>query len=146
MLIWHSLRIVFIAAYIETLSVRHLNKIKSIKSMANLDKDKVIADFTKAYTDANGKAPSIEAKSGWYSVDGGKNVRLAQIQEMTEALSGGVAENVEAPASKAAKPAAKQEAKPKKAAKKKAKNSGFSVKDFWAEKLKAEAPGAILPR
>ena len=151
MLIWHSLRIVFIAAYIDTLSVRHLNKIKSIKSMANLDKDKVIADFTKAYTDANGKAPSIEAKSGWYSVDGGKNVRLAQIQEMTEALSGDVAENVEAPAAKApakktAKPAAKQEAKPKKTAKKKAKNSGFSVKDFWAEKLKAEAPGAILPR
>jgi hypothetical protein len=36
-----------------------------------------------------------------------------------------------------------------KPAKKKAsasKKSGFSVKDFWAEKLNAEVPGATLPR
>lgn len=40
--------------------------------MANLDKDEVVAAFTEAYKKANGKAPSIESKSGWYSVDGGK--------------------------------------------------------------------------
>jgi len=112
--------------------------------MANLDKDKVIAEFTKAYTEANGKAPSIEAKSGWYSVDGGKNVRLAQLQEMTDELSGGAKTAAKAPE---AKPKAKKAAKTTSAKPaKKAKNSGFSVKDFWAEKLKAEAPGAILPR
>ena len=39
--------------------------------MANLDKDEVVAAFTEAYKKVNGKAPSIESKSGWYSVDGG---------------------------------------------------------------------------
>ena len=57
--------------------------------MANLDKDEVVAAFTEAYKKANGKAPSIESKSGWYSVDGGKNVRLAQLQEMTASLASG---------------------------------------------------------
>ena len=63
--------------------------------MANLDKDAVIAAFTKAYEKANGKAPSIESKSGWYSVDGGKNMRLAQLQEMTEALASHSSEGTE---------------------------------------------------
>ena len=57
--------------------------------MANLDKDEVVAAFTEAYKKVNGKAPSIESKSGWYSVDGGKNVRLAQLQEMTASLASG---------------------------------------------------------
>ena len=43
--------------------------------MSKLDKDAVIAKFTEAYTAANGKAPQIEAKGGWYSVDGSKNMR-----------------------------------------------------------------------
>jgi hypothetical protein len=51
--------------------------------MAKQDKDAVIENFTQAYTKANGKAPSIEAKGGWYSVDGGKNMRLAQLEEMS---------------------------------------------------------------
>jgi hypothetical protein len=55
--------------------------------MAKQDKDAVIENFTQAYTKANGKAPSIEAKGGWYSVDGGKNMRLAQLEEMTAELS-----------------------------------------------------------
>ncbi len=38
----------------------------------------------------------------------------------------------------AAKPAKKKESASKK--------SGFSVNDFWAEKLNAEVPGATLPR
>ena len=108
--------------------------------MANLDKDQVITDFTQAYTQANGKAPSIEAKSGWYSVDGGKNVRLAQLQEMTEALKGGAK-----PAKKSANKAPTAKAKTAKATKT-AKKSGFSVKAYYAEQLKDKAPGAILPR
>jgi hypothetical protein len=107
--------------------------------MANLDKDQVIADFTKAYTKANGQAPTIEAKSGWYSVDGGKNVRLAQLQEMTEAMSGQSA-TAETPAkqSKPAPTVAKKTKTPK--------SKGFSVKAFYAEQLKDRAPGATLPR
>ena len=111
--------------------------------MANLDKDAVIAAFTKAYEKANGKAPSIESKSGWYSVDGGKNMRLAQLQEMTEALASHSSEGTEM---KKEKSETKLAAKPTKKKASASKKSGFSVKDFWAEKLNAEVPGATLPR
>lgn len=111
--------------------------------MANLDKDAVIAAFTEAYKKANGKAPSIESKSGWYSVDGGKNMRLAQLQEMTESLAPNSSEGTE---TKKEKSETKAAAKPTKKKASASKKSGFSVKDFWAEKLNAEAPGATLPR
>lgn len=110
--------------------------------MTKLDKDQVVEKFTKAYQAANGKAPEIEAKGGWYSVDGGKNMRLAQLDELADELAGGAAK-AEAPApaatkAKAAdKPAAKKEkaapAKTKKAAAK--KSSSFSVKAFWSKLL-----------
>ncbi|WP_100657430.1 hypothetical protein [Alteromonas flava] len=119
--------------------------------MAALDKDKVIEKFTLAYTQQNGKAPSIEAKGGWYSVDGGKNMRLAQLEEMADAMSADTPAKAAKPAAKKAepklaekKPAAKKPAA-KKAAKKPAKG-GFSVKDHWNEQIKASNPGAILPR
>ena len=118
--------------------------------MANLDKDQVIAEFTKAYTQANGKAPSIEAKSGWYSVDGGKNVRLAQLQEMTADLSGKKKETAKSEPVKAkseTKSAKSNEKKsPEAKATKSNAKSGFSVKAFYAEQLKNKAPGATLPR
>ncbi|XOV81382.1 MAG: hypothetical protein ACFHVJ_13210 [Aestuariibacter sp.] len=132
--------------------------------MSKLDKDQVIADFTEAYKAANGKEPSIEAKSGWYSVDGGKNIRLAQLEEMTAELKGGKAKQAEEkPAAKKAAPkkaAEKKAEEPKKAEKKvekkasapkKAKapakkSSGFSVKQWWNEKLDTENPGSTLPR
>lgn len=109
--------------------------------MSKLDKDKVIADFTAAYEKANGKAPEIEAKGGWYSVDGGKNMRLAQLQEMTDSLGTGSA----SPA-KAEKKAAPKKTAPKKAATKKSSGKSFSVKSFWADKITDENTGAILPR
>lgn len=116
--------------------------------MGNADKDKIIEEFTKAYQKANGKTPTIEAKSGWYSVDGGKNVRLSQLEEMTASLAG----EAKAPApkkeeAKKAAPAKKEKpaAKPKAKAKAKAK-SGFSVKAFWQEKLENENPGSRAPR
>jgi hypothetical protein len=115
--------------------------------MASLDKEQVIEKFTNAYQSANGKAPELEAKSGWYSVDGGKKMRLAQLDELADELaSGGAAEKApEAPkaAPKAAKAAPK--AKAKKAAPKKEK-SGFSVKEFWNDKILSENSGAIKPR
>ena len=123
--------------------------------MSKLDKDQVIAKFTEAYKAANGKEPQIEAKGGWYSVDGGKNVRLAALEDMANELAGG--KTTEAP-KKEAKPKAetKKEAAPKaeakkapakKAAKKPAKKTeGFSVKAFWAEQIEARNPGSRLPR
>ncbi len=115
--------------------------------MSKLDKDQVIEKFTKAYQAANGKAPEIEAKGGWYSVDGGKNMRLAQLDEMADELAGGsTAAKDEKPAAKKTadkKPAAKKAAKPK--ASKKAK-SNFSVKEYWAQQLAEKGQQGRLPR
>ena len=109
--------------------------------MSKLDKDQTIEQFTHAYTAANGKAPEIEAKGGWYSVDGGKNIRLAAIAEMTAELSGGTTTASSTPATKKAtkKPTAKT-AKPAKSA------SGFSVKSFWQETVLAPLHNARPPR
>lgn len=111
--------------------------------MSKQDKEQVIAQFTQAYTAANGKAPQIEAKGGWYSVDGGKNMRLAQLAEMTAELTNG---QTDAPAETAEAP--KTTAAPKKAAPKTPKSppkatGGFSVKDAWVAQLPA---GSKSPR
>lgn len=114
--------------------------------MSKLDKDTVLENFTVAYAKANGKAPTVEAKGGWYSVNGGKNVRLAQLEEMTAELAGG------APASKATQvkePSPKTQ-KPKQASTKAKKSSGkkasFSVKDFYTQQITAVNAGAKAPR
>lgn len=116
--------------------------------MSKLDKDAVIAKFTEAYTAAHGKAPQIEAKGGWYSVDGGKNVRLAALEEMTNELGASPtqAETTDStPAPKATKKPAGTKAPAKKKAAKPAKG-GFSVKDFWKNQILANHPGSKAPR
>ncbi|MDT0594444.1 hypothetical protein [Glaciecola petra] len=128
--------------------------------MSKLDKDTVLESFTKAYTKANGKAPTIEAKGGWYSVDGGKNVRLAQLDEMATELSAATKSakaspaKEKAPAAKA-KPAAKKAAAPKEtpapkkkapAAKKAKAAKTFSVRDFYIQQIMADNSGAKAPR
>ncbi|MFC3120121.1 hypothetical protein [Agaribacter flavus] len=114
--------------------------------MSKLDKDSVIEKFTTAYTKAKGKAPEIEAKGGWYSVDGGKNLRLAQLNEMADELSDSKAED-DAP-KKQEKPAEKpdNDTKTKKAKKEKKAVSTFSVKDFYAAEVLAKNPGSRAPR
>ena len=119
--------------------------------MSKLEKDQVLEQFTAAYTKANGNAPTIEAKGGWYSIDGGKNMRLAQVAELTAELSQQKAETkVEAKPSKAeAKPAADSAAKtkvPKKVVKKTKAKSSFSVKAMWASQIQANNPGSQPPR
>ncbi len=105
--------------------------------MSKLDKDQVIARFTAAYEAANGKTPVIEAKGGWYTVDGGKNMRLAQLEELAQSL--GSTDTTPAPSkAKATKPAAATSKKTKAA-----KATGFSVKAFWNSQLQA---GSIQPR
>jgi hypothetical protein len=119
--------------------------------MAKPDKNDVLEEFIHAYTKANGKQPDIQAKSGWYSVDGGKNVRLAQVQDMTAALLEGGSKTPSTP--KATKKAMSEtppkttyKTRPKNVAKTKPQKSGFSVKQYWADKLNAEAPGSTQPR
>lgn len=127
--------------------------------MSKLDKEQVIEKFTAAYKAANGKAPELEAKGGWYSVDGGKNMRLAQLEELADSLSDGnktkapaakaekAVEKKAAPAKEKAKPAEKKAAAPAKAKKaKKAKSSDFSVKAMWAEQLSNKDHQCRLPR
>ena len=122
--------------------------------MSKLDKEAVIAKFTAAYEAANGKTPQIEAKGGWYSVDGGKNQRLAALDEMANELTSGGG----APATEPAKPAKKTA--PKKAAKTKAApaanstngpkvisaGAGKKPADAWKERLQSGANDCTLPR
>ncbi|MGS2720078.1 hypothetical protein [Paraglaciecola aestuariivivens] len=109
--------------------------------MSKLDKEQIIEAFTQAYTAANGKAPKIEAKGGWYSVDGGKNMRLADLNAMIDDLGKSAPAAKKAPAEKPKKAAAK-----KAPAKKKAKKSDFSVKAFWADQILTQNTGSKLPR
>ncbi|HEY0923601.1 hypothetical protein [Rheinheimera pacifica] len=114
--------------------------------MSKLDKDQVVAEFTAAYKAAFGKAPQLEQKPGWFSVDGGKNLRLAELAELGASYSADkattqstakakpAAEKKAAPAKAAAKPAKKPAAKPAKAAKTKSGN-GQSAADIWAARL-----------
>ncbi|MFT6897044.1 MAG: hypothetical protein ACJA13_001450 [Paraglaciecola sp.] len=114
--------------------------------MRDLDKDQVITKFTKAYTAANGKAPEIAAKGGWYSVNGEKNVRLAQLDEIADDLAGakpatkskGKTNSVAKDVSKAPKAKAKKATKPK--------SGDFSVKSMWLAKIEHQNPGSIQPR
>ncbi|MCW8092208.1 hypothetical protein [Alteromonas sp. ASW11-130] len=119
--------------------------------MSDLDKDKVVADFTKNFKKAEGKEPEIEAKGGWYSVNGGKNMRLAQLQEWSEELAG--SKNTNAESKPAEKAKAKSSNTDQSAGKKtkstktsKTKKGGFSVKAFWVDKTEQENPGSIPPR
>src|SRR5690554_7246769 len=75
--------------------------------MSKLDKEKVLSEFSDAFKAANGKAPNVEEKGGWYSVDGGKNMRLAKLAEWAAELSAGKASSGEKPAAKAVKTASK---------------------------------------
>jgi hypothetical protein len=119
--------------------------------MSKLDKDSVLEKFTNAYQSANGKAPDIEAKGGWYSVDGDKNVRLAQLDEMADELGASESGAAKPTAKKAATPVEKKvSAKANKpvAKKPKAKKSKgeFSVKDFYIQQIRDVNPGSKAPR
>lgn len=114
--------------------------------MSKANKEQIIEEFTQAYQKAHGKTPEIEAKSGWYSVDGGKNMRIGQLEEMTKEL-GGQSSSGAATKKAASKPKTEGKAKAKPAKKQSKKAAtGFSVKDFYAQKLQDENPGSTLPR
>lgn len=128
--------------------------------MSKLDKEQVIAEFTAAYKTAFGKEPQLEQKPGWFSVDGGKNIRLAELAELAQSYTGSKAA---AKPKKADKPAvAKAESKPatspkaapkagKKPAAKKAKSAPAASRPLhqqpaaqsWAEQV---GTGQRMPR
>lgn len=113
--------------------------------MSKLDKDQVIAEFTAAYKAAFGKEPQLEQKPGWFSVDGGKNIRLAELAELAHSYGA-----AKAPSKAATKPVtkttAKPEAKKKVAATKAAKSRPLAQQaaaTSWAEQIGA---GQRMPR
>jgi hypothetical protein len=119
--------------------------------MSKLDKDLVIAAFSEAYTAVNGKAPSIEAKSGWYSVDGGKNIRLAELDAMITELGSTVPSKesnavVDKPKKVTKKKLVTVTETSKSTVKKKVKKSDFSVKAFWTSKILEKSGQSKLPR
>ncbi|ATZ74273.1 hypothetical protein CWC33_11440 [Idiomarina sp. X4] len=135
--------------------------------MSKLDKEKVLVEYTEAYEKAHGKKPKIEASNGWYSVDGGKNVRLAQLDEEAKALAKGKSAKAEKAAPKKAaakktetkseskkaapkKSATKKEAPKKAAAKKpavkKSNSGGLTAKELWKQKLDDKGTDCRLPR
>ncbi len=126
--------------------------------MSKLDKDQVLSNFTEAYKAKNGSEPTVEVKSGWYSIDGGKNVRLATIEEMTQELTGGSKPAAEAKPVKAtptkAKPAAKKATKaaPKAPAVKtlgysvSKKGDGYNPANFWLDYLASLGTDSRTPQ
>lgn len=122
--------------------------------MSKLDKEEVIANFSAAYVAANGKEPQIEAKGGWYSVDGGKNVRLATLVDLIAELSGGAAPtaateekaSVEKAAKKVKKPKAAAPANSDKGPKVVSAGGGLKPSDLWKERLENSAQKCALPR
>lgn len=129
--------------------------------MSSLDKEKTLEAFSAAYKKANGKAPAVEAANGWYSVDGGKNMRLAQLDEWRQELESNKAASKSAskttkssakkPAAKKSasskKPAKKASTKPaKKASKKPASEGAGTPAQLWRDQLQAEPGLSRLPR
>lgn len=115
--------------------------------MSELDKDQVLEDFETAYKKAHGKAPKVEANNGWYSVDGGKNMRLAQLDEWTQELK---SSKSTAKAETEPKTTAKTRSatKPKKATKSKSKKSagGNFAAESWQKYLTALPADCKPPR
>jgi len=136
--------------------------------MSKLDKEKVLAEYTEAYQKAHGKKPKIESSNGWYSVDGGKNVRLAQLADEAKALGKekksapkkSEAKKSEPKKTEAKKPAAKKAESKKKAEKKpaakkstakqspakKSSSGGLTAKELWKQKLENKGSDCRLPR
>ncbi|MCF2860339.1 hypothetical protein L1286_22925 [Pseudoalteromonas sp. SMS1] len=123
--------------------------------MSKLDKTEVLSAFEAAYEAVNGKKPEITIKPGWYSIDGGKNMRLADVAALTEELTSGNAgaSAEEKPAEKApAKKASAKKAAPVKSSKVaaftivKANEEGYTAEEAWIVELAEKDHDCRLPR
>ena len=136
--------------------------------MSKLEKTEVLSAFEAAYEAANGKKPEITTKPGWYSIDGGKNLRLADVAELTKELSTGKKTEKAAVKAPVKKAAAKKVAEPTPAkatkttktkkvvsapVQKKApfvvitnNEDGYTAEEFWIAKLARKDHDCRLPR
>ncbi|CAH9063802.1 hypothetical protein PSECIP111951_02975 [Pseudoalteromonas holothuriae] len=118
--------------------------------MSKLDKTEVLSAFEAAYETAHGKKPEITTKPGWYSIDGGKNLRLADVAALTEELTSGSATPSEAAPAKKAKTnnAAPTKAKSKTAPFKviKENTQGYTAEELWIVELASKDHDCRLPR
>ncbi|TMO64512.1 hypothetical protein [Pseudoalteromonas aurantia] len=118
--------------------------------MSKLDKTEVLSAFEAAYEAAHGKKPEIATKPGWYSIDGGKNMRLADVAALTEELTSGSATPSEAAAP--AKKAKTKKAVAPVAAKKapfivvKENEEGYTAEELWIVELARKDHDCRLPR
>ncbi|MEJ2912851.1 hypothetical protein [Pseudoalteromonas sp. C12FD-1] len=119
--------------------------------MSKLDKTEVLSAFEAAYEAANGKKPEITTKPGWYSIDGGKNLRLADVAELTKELASGK------PAAQAEQKAPAKKTKTKTAAPVKANKTapftvvtqsedGYTAEELWIVELASKDHDCRLPR
>ncbi|BBN80961.1 hypothetical protein PA25_09460 [Pseudoalteromonas sp. A25] len=120
--------------------------------MSKLDKTEVLSAFEAAYEAAHGKKPEITTKPGWYSIDGGKNLRLADVAALTEELTSGSAAPSEAPKAAPAKKAKTSKAVPAKANKTapfkviKENTDGYTAEELWIVELASKDHDCRLPR
>ncbi|WP_440053662.1 hypothetical protein ACSLBF_12205 [Pseudoalteromonas sp. T1lg65] len=121
--------------------------------MSKLDKTEVLSAFEAAYEAANGKKPEIEAKSGWYSIDGGKNMRLAEVAALTEELTSGSAVASEKTQTAPSKKPKTTKKAPQAVTKKssgftvvKANDDGFKAEELWIAELAGKDHDCRLPR
>lgn len=113
--------------------------------MSKLDKTEVLSAFEAAYEAANGKKPEITTKPGWYSVDGGKNMRLADLAELTKELSTGkTTASTKKAKTKAAAPVKTQKKAPFKVIT--ANDDGFIAEELWIVLLARKDHDCRLPR
>ncbi|MEI5639172.1 MULTISPECIES: hypothetical protein [unclassified Pseudoalteromonas] len=120
--------------------------------MSKLDKTEVLSAFKAAYEAAHGKKPEITVKPGWYSIDGGKNMRLADVAALTEELTSGSAVASEKPQAPAKK-ANKTKKAPQPAAEKSVgftvvteNDKGYTAEEQWIAELAAKDHDCRLPR
>ncbi|WP_404339430.1 hypothetical protein [Pseudoalteromonas mariniglutinosa] len=118
--------------------------------MSKLDKTEVLNAFEAAYQAANGKKPDITTKPGWYSIDGGKNMRLAEVAELTEELTSGKAAEPKATTTKTT--AKKTKTKTVTTTKKtsfnvvKGNTDGYTAEELWIVNLAKKDHDCRLPR
>ena len=110
--------------------------------MSELDKEAVLDEFTAAYKEAHGKKPKIEDSNGWYSVDEGKNMRLAQLDEWAKELRSGKSKTKKSPAKSTA---VKSSAKKSDSSEKNASSTKTSSKKSTAKKSTAKKSPAKKP-
>ncbi|KZN50188.1 hypothetical protein [Pseudoalteromonas luteoviolacea] len=119
--------------------------------MSKLDKTEVLSAFEAAYEAVNGKKPEITIKPGWYSIDGGKNIRLADVAALTEELTSGNA-GVSTTEEKPAKKAPAKKAAPVKSSKVaafkvvQANEDGYTAEEAWIVELAEKDHDCRLPR